>query len=164
MRQYDLLSNCIEIGLKKGIGFFDKYTLWLLNYAAVSNISQFGGRYREEPILCWKPLPAPLQGTPEFNGPILCLKQRQLLPGKKIVAERIREDRKPYYAALQRGRSMGAGPLRRLTASRLFEWSSQTPTLGAVALWLLRSHSPPGLCLPSGSRQPVSPTRGHPET
>jgi len=39
LRQYDLLSNCIEIGLKKGIEFFDKYTLWALNYAAVSNIS-----------------------------------------------------------------------------------------------------------------------------
>ena len=36
LRQYDLLSNCIEIGLKKGIEFFDKYTLWSLNYAAVS--------------------------------------------------------------------------------------------------------------------------------
>lgn len=50
LRQYDLLSNCIEIGLEKGIEAFDKYTLWALNYAAVSNISQFGGRYREEPI------------------------------------------------------------------------------------------------------------------
>jgi hypothetical protein len=50
LRQYDLLSDCIEIGLKKGIEFFDKYSLWALNYAAVSNISQFGGRYREEPI------------------------------------------------------------------------------------------------------------------
>ena len=50
LRQYDLLANCIEIGLKKGVEFFDKYTLWALNYAAVSNISQFGGRYREEPI------------------------------------------------------------------------------------------------------------------
>src|ERR1035441_5171777 len=50
LRQYDLLSNCIEIGLLKGIEFFDKYTLWALNYAAVANISQFGGRYREEPI------------------------------------------------------------------------------------------------------------------
>jgi hypothetical protein len=49
LRQYDLLSNCIEIGLAKGIEFFDKYTLWALNYAAVANISQFGGRYREEP-------------------------------------------------------------------------------------------------------------------
>jgi hypothetical protein len=36
--------------LEKGIEAFDKYTLWALNYAAVANISQFGGRYREEPI------------------------------------------------------------------------------------------------------------------
>jgi len=35
-RQYDLLTNCIEIGLKKGIESFDKYTLWALNYAADS--------------------------------------------------------------------------------------------------------------------------------
>ena len=27
LRQYDLLSNCIEIGLEKGIEAFDKYTL-----------------------------------------------------------------------------------------------------------------------------------------
>src|ERR1700721_2526408 len=38
------------IGLKKGIEAFDKYTLWALNYAAVSNICQLGGRYREGPI------------------------------------------------------------------------------------------------------------------
>jgi hypothetical protein len=50
LRQYDLLTNCIEIGLEKGIEAFDKYTLWALNYAAVANIAQFGGRYREEPI------------------------------------------------------------------------------------------------------------------
>jgi hypothetical protein len=50
LRQYDLLYNCVEIGLKKGIEAFDKYTLWALNYAAVSNIAQFGGRFREEPV------------------------------------------------------------------------------------------------------------------
>ncbi|MBZ5655287.1 MAG: Fic family protein [Acidobacteriia bacterium] len=50
LRQYDLSSNCVEIGLKKGIEAFDKYTLWALSYAAVSNICQFGGRYRKEPI------------------------------------------------------------------------------------------------------------------
>jgi hypothetical protein len=27
-RQYDLLTNCIEIGLKKGPAAFDKYMLW----------------------------------------------------------------------------------------------------------------------------------------
>ena len=50
LRQYALLTNCIEIGLQKGIESFDKYTLWALNYAAVANIAQHGGRYREEPI------------------------------------------------------------------------------------------------------------------
>ena len=49
LRQYDLLTNCIEIGLAKGIEAFDKYTLWSLNAAAVSNIAQFGGRFRERP-------------------------------------------------------------------------------------------------------------------
>jgi hypothetical protein len=47
LRQYDLLTNCIEIGLIKGVEAFDKYTLWALNAAAVSNIAQFGGRFRE---------------------------------------------------------------------------------------------------------------------
>jgi hypothetical protein len=57
LRQYDLLSNCIEIGLSKGIESFDKYTLWALNYAAISNIAQFGGRFREEPIYVGNHIP-----------------------------------------------------------------------------------------------------------
>ena len=32
---------------------------------------------------------------------LICMKYGGLLPGKKIVPERIREDRKPYYDALQ---------------------------------------------------------------
>ena len=64
LRQYDLLSNCIEIGLKKGIEAFDKYTLWALNYAAVSNICQFGGRYREEPILVGNHIPPHFDDVP----------------------------------------------------------------------------------------------------
>jgi Fic family protein len=32
---------------------------------------------------------------------LLCLKQRQLLPGRRIVPELIRENREPYYAALR---------------------------------------------------------------
>ena len=32
---------------------------------------------------------------------VLCLRHGQLLPGSKIVPERIRENRDPYYAALQ---------------------------------------------------------------
>jgi hypothetical protein len=31
----------------------------------------------------------------------MCIRQGQLLPGKKIVPERIRENRQPYYDALQ---------------------------------------------------------------
>lgn len=49
-RQYDLLANCIEIGLLKGPASFDKYLLWSLNHVAVATISQFGGRFRREPI------------------------------------------------------------------------------------------------------------------
>lgn len=147
LRQYDLLSNCIEIGLEKGIEAFDKYTLWALNYAAVSNISQFGGRYREEPIYVGDHHPPHFKDVPnhmdrffsvihenwtvvdhptmlpayalwrlnwihpfvEGNGRtaraacyyLICMKQEKLLGGKKIVPERIRENREPYYAALQ---------------------------------------------------------------
>jgi Fic family protein len=49
-RQYELLLNSIEIGLLKGPAAFDKYLLWALNHVAVANISQFGGRFRREPI------------------------------------------------------------------------------------------------------------------
>ncbi len=147
LRQYDLLSNCIEIGLKKGIEAFDKYTLWSLNYAAVSNIAQFGGRYREEPIYVGNHTPPHFKEVPnemdrffsvihenwtiidhptmlpayalwrlnwihpfvEGNGRtaraacylLICLKQGKMLKGKKIVPERIRENRDPYYAALR---------------------------------------------------------------
>jgi Fic family protein len=147
LRQYDLLSNCIEIGLKKGIEAFDKYTLWALNYAAVANIAQFGGRYREEPIYVGSHRPPHFKDVPnemdrffsvvhenwsigehptllpayalwrlnwihpfvEGNGRtaraacyyLICMQYGQLLPGKKIVPERIRENRDPYYAALK---------------------------------------------------------------
>lgn len=57
LRQYDLLTNCIEIGLKKGIDAFDKYTLWSLNSAAVTNIAQHGGRYRNQPIYVGNHIP-----------------------------------------------------------------------------------------------------------
>lgn len=147
LRQYDLLSNCVEIGLKKGIESFDKYTLWALNYVAVSNIAQFGGRYREDPIYVGKHIPPHFADVPsemdrfisvvhenwtileqptylpayalwrinwihpfvEGNGRtaraacyyLICMRYGALLPGKKIVPERIRENREPYYAALQ---------------------------------------------------------------
>ena len=147
LRQYDLLLNCIEIGMSKGIEAFDKYTLWSLNAAAVANIAQFGGRYREEPIYVGSHLPPHFKDVAnemdrffslihenwdvlsdatllpayalwrlnwihpfvEGNGRtaraacyyLLCMRQERLLPGSKIVPERIRENREPYYAALQ---------------------------------------------------------------
>ncbi len=142
-----MLLNCIEIGLEKGIEAFDKYMLWSLNAAAVANIAQFGGRYREEPIYVGNHLPPHFKDVPnqmdrffslihenwnvldhptllpaytlwrlnwihpfvEGNGRtaraacyyLLCMRQGRLLPGKKIVPERIRDNREPYYAALQ---------------------------------------------------------------
>jgi Fic family protein len=147
LRQYDLLTNCVEIGLTKGIEAFDKYTLWSLNAAAVANIAQFGGRFREHPIYVGSHIPPHFEAVPELmdqflsvvhenwgisghptelpayalwrlnwihpfiegNGRtaraacyyLICLRHGGLLPGSKIVPERIRENRAPYYAALQ---------------------------------------------------------------
>jgi Fic family protein len=50
LRQYDLMTNCIELGLRMGPVSFDKYFLWSLNHVAVANICQHGGRFRKEPI------------------------------------------------------------------------------------------------------------------
>jgi Fic family protein len=147
LRQYDLLTNCVEIALAKGIEAFDKYTLWALNAAATANIAQFGGRFREQPIYVGNHHPPHFREVPDLvdqfisviheqwtidthptvlpayalwrlnwihpfiegNGRtaraacylLICMRQGRLLPGKKIVPERIREDRQPYYAALQ---------------------------------------------------------------
>lgn len=146
IRQYDLLANCIEIGLQQGPFSLDKYVLWALNHAAVANISQFGGRFREEPIYVNNHIPPHFREVPELmdkfisfihenwdnltpthlaayglwrlnwihpfiegNGRtaravcyyLLCTKYGGLLRGTKIVPERIRENRQPYYAALQ---------------------------------------------------------------
>ena len=65
LRQYDLLVSCAEIGLRKGIEAFDKYTLWSLNAAAVANICQFGGRYRREPIYVGNHIPPHFGAVPE---------------------------------------------------------------------------------------------------
>jgi Fic family protein len=147
LRQYDLLANCIEIGLVKGIESFDKYTLWSLNAAAVANIAQFGGRYRRGPIYVGDHLPPHFDDVPdemdrflsvvhenwtvienpmvlpafalwrmnwihpfvEGNGRtaraacyyLICMKFGRILPGSRIVPERIRDNRQPYYEALQ---------------------------------------------------------------
>lgn len=146
VRQYDLLTNCIEIGLKQGPSALDKYAIWALNHVAVANISQFGGRFREEPIYLERHIPPHFREVPELmdrflstihenwflwsptelgayglwrlnwihpfiegNGRtaravsyyLMCARAGNLLPGRKIVPERIREDRKPYYDALK---------------------------------------------------------------
>jgi len=66
LRQYDLLTNCIEIGLKQGHTALDKFTLWALNHVAVANISQFGGRFREEPIYVGSHIPPHFREVPEL--------------------------------------------------------------------------------------------------
>ena len=144
-RRYELLTNCIEIGLKEGATAFDKYMLWALNHVAVANISQFGGRFREEPIYVGNHKPPHFKEVSDWmdrfistvqenwyiltatelaayglwrlnwihpfiegNGRtaravcyyLLCVRSGSLLPGRKIVPERIREDRKAYERAL----------------------------------------------------------------
>ncbi len=146
VRQYDLLTNCIEIGLKQGHTAFDKYTLWALNHVAVANISQLGGRFREEPIYVGNHKPPHYKEVPELmdrfivtihenwfnwtptelaayglwrllwihpfvegNGRtaratcyyLLCARAGTLLHGSRIVPERIRDNREPYYEALR---------------------------------------------------------------
>lgn len=146
VRQYDLLTNCIEIGLKQGPVAFDKSFLWALNHVAVANISAFGGRFRQEPIYVgdhkpphfrevgdwmdrfistvhenwyiWTPTELAAYGLwrlnwihpfIEGNGRtaratcyyLLCVRNGSLLPGRKIVPERIRENREGYERALK---------------------------------------------------------------
>lgn len=149
LRQYDLMANCVEIGIaeRKGIDAFDKFTLWALNAAATANIAQFGGRFREQPIYVGNHIPPHFDRVADLmdqflsvihenwhtidhptllpayalwrmnwihpfiegNGRtaraacyyLMCLRHGQLLPGRKIVPERIRENRARYYAALQ---------------------------------------------------------------
>lgn len=66
IRQYDLLANCVEIGLKKGPITFSKHMLWALNHVAIANISHLGGRYREEPVVVGNHLPPPYWQVPEL--------------------------------------------------------------------------------------------------
>ena len=147
LRQYDLLTNCVQVVLSKGIEAFDKYMLWSLNAAAIANIAQFGGRFREQPIYVGSHIPPHFKEVSnlvdqllsvihenwtvethptvlpayvlwrlnwihpfiEGNGRtaraacylLICARYGDLLPGRKIVPERIREERQPYYAALQ---------------------------------------------------------------
>jgi Fic family protein len=144
-RQYELLTNCIEIGLMKGPGAFDKFLLWALDHVAVANISQFGGRFRREPIYVGKHTPPHFKDVDDWmdrfistiqenwfvwsstelaayalwrlnwihpfiegNGRtaraacyyVLCVRSGALLPGRRIIPERIRESRHDYEQAL----------------------------------------------------------------
>ena len=49
LRQYDLLSNCIEIGLEKDTEAFDKYILIRRN-AEMTNRSRFSSGFHKEGI------------------------------------------------------------------------------------------------------------------
>lgn len=145
IRQYDLLMNYIEVGLEQDHTSFDKYMLWALNHVAVANISQFGGRFREEPIYVGEHIPPHFEKVPELmdrfvshvhenwyiytpielaayalwrlnwiypfiegNGRtaraacyyLLCVRHGALLKGRRIVPERIKDDRDGYEAAL----------------------------------------------------------------
>lgn len=66
IRQYDLLMNCIEIGLKSDHTAFDKYMIWSLNHVAVTHISQFGGRFRQEPIYVGDHIPPHYDQVPDL--------------------------------------------------------------------------------------------------
>ena len=63
-RQYDLLMHCIVIGLQQDHTAFDKYMLWALNHVAVANLSQFGGRYRKEPVYVGNHVPPHFKCVP----------------------------------------------------------------------------------------------------
>ena len=73
LRQYDLLSNCVEITLAKGIEAFDKYTLWSLNAAATANIAQFGGRFRTQPIYVGGHIPPHFEKIPSLIDEFLSM-------------------------------------------------------------------------------------------
>lgn len=66
IRQYDMLTNFIEIGIVQGPQSIDKYMLWALNHVAVAGISQFGGRFREEPIYVGNHIPPHFKDVPEL--------------------------------------------------------------------------------------------------
>ena len=145
-RQYDLLTAFIEVGLRQGPTALDKYALWALNHVAVAGISQFGGRFRAQPIYVGNHIPPHFKEVPDLmdqfisfihenwfhlsstelaayglwrlnwvhpfiegNGRtaratcyyLLCVREGRLLPGPKIVPERIRETRSLYVEALQ---------------------------------------------------------------
>jgi Fic family protein len=120
--------------------------LWALNHVSAANISQFGGRFRQEPIYVgdhkpphcnevsdwmdrfistiqenwyiWSPTEFAAYGLWRLNWihPFIegngrtaravcyylpCVRSGTLLPGRRIVPERIRDAREGYESALQ---------------------------------------------------------------
>ena len=146
IRQYQLMWDCIRIGLAKGgSASFDKYMLWALNHVAVANTSQFGGRFRREPVYVGNHVPPHYSDVDDWvdrfiatiqenwyswnatelaayglwrlnwihpfvegNGRtaraasyfLLCVRLGFMLPGNRIIPERIRENREGYERAL----------------------------------------------------------------
>lgn len=139
------MINSIEIGLTKFPASFGKFLLRALNHVAAANISQFGGRFRKEPIYVgdhkpphfrdvenrmdrfistvqenryfWTPAELAAYGLWRLNRihPFIegngrtarascyylpCVRSGTLLPGRKTLPERIRENRDGYYIAL----------------------------------------------------------------
>jgi len=72
IRLNDLLTNRIEIGISQGFRAFDKYMLWDLNHVVVANISQFGGRFREEPISLKDHKPPHFRDVPHLIDQFIC--------------------------------------------------------------------------------------------
>jgi len=180
VRQYDLLTNFIEIGIEQGPSAIDNYMLWALNHIAVAGISQFGGRFRKEPIYVGNHIPPLFNDVPELmdrfishihenwdnytptmlaayglwrlnwihpfiegNGRtaravcyyLLCVRSGGFLPGRKIVPERIRENRGPYVAALRK--------IDRIWAEGNIDLSSMEAYLAKLLLAQLRDKDDP---------------------
>ena len=188
-RQYDLLHDFIEIGMAHGPVAFDKQMLWALNHVAVAGISQYGGRFREEPIYVGGHIPPHFRDVPELmdryvsfvhenwdnmsaeglaayglwrlnwihpfiegNGRtaravcyyLLCARHGGLLPGARIVPERIRDDRQPYYDALREiDRNWAEGHLDVAPAPR----SSGVPVCQEMSCFVMFGPFRPGLSL-----------------
>jgi hypothetical protein len=121
LRQYDLLANCIEIGLMKGVEAFDKYTLWALNAAAVSNIAQFGGRFREQPIYVGNHIPPHFDNVPNLVDQLLSVVHGVATAARTAsgdVVERCRR-RVVCGAAVLRGTKSEASPVFAEDGARL---------------------------------------------
>ena len=84
-RQYDLLIDCIDIGIRQGVRAFDKYMLWSLNAAPLANISQFGGRLREEPIYLKGYTPPHFSAVPHLMDQLVSTVQKNWFEWSEYV-------------------------------------------------------------------------------